>query len=49
MLEFIFVLKGISSRLKATVKDASTLIDIYYTIGSLVLIKVTLWDWTLHG
>ncbi|XP_019461463.1 PREDICTED: dolichyl-diphosphooligosaccharide--protein glycosyltransferase subunit 2-like [Lupinus angustifolius] len=33
------VLKGVASRLKATVKDASTLLDIYYSIGSLVLIK----------
>ncbi|CAL0299667.1 unnamed protein product [Lupinus luteus] len=33
------VYKEIASRLKATVKDASTLLDIHYLIGSLVLIK----------
>ncbi|KAK4273035.1 hypothetical protein QN277_021508 [Acacia crassicarpa] len=33
------VLKDIASRLKATVSDASTLLDIYHSIGSLVLIK----------
>ncbi|XP_004495085.1 dolichyl-diphosphooligosaccharide--protein glycosyltransferase subunit 2-like isoform X2 [Cicer arietinum] len=33
------VLKKIASRLKATVHDASTLLDIYYSVGSLVLIK----------
>ncbi|KAF1860267.1 hypothetical protein Lal_00037605, partial [Lupinus albus] len=33
------VLKDVASRLKATVKDASTLLDIYYSIGSLVFIK----------
>ena len=27
-------------RLKATVNDASTLVEMYYSIGSLVLIKV---------
>ncbi|ESW16876.1 hypothetical protein PHAVU_007G191800 [Phaseolus vulgaris] len=32
-------LKDIASRLKATVHDASTLLDIYYSIGGLVLIK----------
>ncbi|XP_028767580.1 dolichyl-diphosphooligosaccharide--protein glycosyltransferase subunit 2-like, partial [Neltuma alba] len=32
-------LKNIASRLKATVSDASTLLDIYYSIGALVLIK----------
>jgi hypothetical protein len=39
LLLFIFV-KDIASRLKATVNDASTLLDIYYSVGSLVLIKV---------
>ncbi|TKY62345.1 Dolichyl-diphosphooligosaccharide--protein glycosyltransferase subunit 2 [Spatholobus suberectus] len=33
------VFKDIASRLKATVNDASTLVDMYYSIGSLVLIK----------
>ncbi|XP_058766663.1 dolichyl-diphosphooligosaccharide--protein glycosyltransferase subunit 2-like [Vicia villosa] len=33
------VFQDITSRLKAAVNDASTLVDIYYTIGSLVLIK----------
>ncbi|TKY52750.1 Dolichyl-diphosphooligosaccharide-protein glycosyltransferase subunit 2 [Spatholobus suberectus] len=33
------VFKDIASRLKATVHDASTLLDIYYSIGGLVLIK----------
>ncbi|XP_027364040.1 dolichyl-diphosphooligosaccharide--protein glycosyltransferase subunit 2-like isoform X3 [Abrus precatorius] len=33
------VLKDIASGLKATVHDASTLLDIYYSIGGLVLIK----------
>ncbi|KOM35242.1 hypothetical protein LR48_Vigan02g139200 [Vigna angularis] len=32
-------LKDIASRLKATVHDPSTLLDIYYSIGGLVLIK----------
>lgn len=31
--------KDVASKLKATVADASTLLDIYYSIGSLVLIK----------
>ncbi|KAK7396442.1 hypothetical protein VNO78_17454 [Psophocarpus tetragonolobus] len=31
--------KDIASRLKAAVNDASTLVDMYYSIGSLVLIK----------
>ncbi|KAF7818440.1 dolichyl-diphosphooligosaccharide--protein glycosyltransferase subunit 2 [Senna tora] len=33
------VFETIASRLKATINDASTLLDIYYSIGSLVLIK----------
>ncbi|KAL2321062.1 hypothetical protein Fmac_030031 [Flemingia macrophylla] len=33
------VFKDIASRLKANVNDASTLVDMYYSIGSLVLIK----------
>ncbi|KAL9285055.1 hypothetical protein ACSQ67_024585 [Phaseolus vulgaris] len=33
------VFKDIAVRLKATVTDASTLVDMYYSIGSLVLIK----------
>ncbi|XP_004493790.1 dolichyl-diphosphooligosaccharide--protein glycosyltransferase subunit 2-like isoform X2 [Cicer arietinum] len=33
------VFQDIASRLKATVNDATTLVDMYYTIGSLVLIK----------
>ncbi|CAJ1900504.1 unnamed protein product [Sphenostylis stenocarpa] len=33
------VLKDVVARLKATVNDASTLVDMYYSIGSLVLIK----------
>ncbi|KAH1227478.1 Dolichyl-diphosphooligosaccharide--protein glycosyltransferase subunit 2 [Glycine max] len=33
------VFKDIASRLKATVHDASALLDIYYSIGGLVLIK----------
>ncbi|KAI5394868.1 dolichyl-diphosphooligosaccharide--protein glycosyltransferase subunit 2 [Lathyrus oleraceus] len=33
------VFKDIASRLKATVHDASTLLDIYYSVGSLALIK----------
>ncbi|WJX11946.1 proteasome regulatory particle base subunit [Trifolium repens] len=33
------IFKDIASRLKATVNDASTLLDIYYSVGSLVLIK----------
>ncbi|KHN02493.1 H/ACA ribonucleoprotein complex subunit 3-like protein [Glycine soja] len=33
------VFKDIALRLKATVNDASTLVDMYYSIGSLVLIK----------
>ncbi|MED6206828.1 hypothetical protein PIB30_030389 [Stylosanthes scabra] len=33
------VFKDIASKLKATVKDAKTLVDLYYSIGSLVLIK----------
>ncbi|RDX94044.1 Dolichyl-diphosphooligosaccharide--protein glycosyltransferase subunit 2, partial [Mucuna pruriens] len=33
------VFEDIASRLKATVHDASTLLDIYYSVGSLVLIK----------
>ncbi|XP_027940183.1 dolichyl-diphosphooligosaccharide--protein glycosyltransferase subunit 2 [Vigna unguiculata] len=33
------VFKDIAVRLKATVNDASTLVDMYYSIGSLVLIK----------
>ncbi|KAK7345759.1 hypothetical protein VNO77_16370 [Canavalia gladiata] len=32
-------LKDIASKLKATVRDASALLDIYYSIGGLVLIK----------
>jgi len=39
---FVFV-KDIASRLKATVNDASNLLDIYYSVGSLVLIKVIIW------
>ncbi|CAJ2651754.1 unnamed protein product [Trifolium pratense] len=33
------IFKDIASRLKATLHDASTLLDIYYSVGSLVLIK----------
>ncbi|KAL5068058.1 hypothetical protein RYX36_018945 [Vicia faba] len=33
------VFKDIASRLKATVHDASTLLDTYYSVGSLALIK----------
>ncbi|KAI5434760.1 hypothetical protein KIW84_021542 [Lathyrus oleraceus] len=33
------VFKDIASRLKATVHDASTLLDVYYSVGSLALIK----------
>ncbi|MED6108010.1 hypothetical protein PIB30_019413 [Stylosanthes scabra] len=33
------VFKGIASRLKASISDASPLPDLYYSIGSLVLIK----------
>lgn len=40
MLDFFVFVKDIASRLKATVNDATTLVDMYYTIGSLVLIKV---------
>jgi len=40
---FVFV-KDTASRLKATVNDASNLLDIYYSVGSLVLIKVIIWS-----
>jgi len=40
MLQFAYLVKDIAVRLKATVNDASTLVDMYYSIGSLVLIKV---------
>ncbi|KAL5055015.1 hypothetical protein RYX36_035697 [Vicia faba] len=39
-MQVLYFVKDIASRLKAAVNDASTLVDIYYTIGSLVLIKV---------
>ncbi|KAL5060151.1 hypothetical protein RYX36_031755 [Vicia faba] len=38
-MQVLYFVKDIASRLKAAVNDASTLVDIYYTIGSLVLIK----------
>lgn len=41
MLNYLLLVKGIASRLKAVVNDASSLLDFYYSIGSLVLIKVT--------
>lgn len=40
VLIFICFLKGIVSRLQADVNGASSLLDFYYSIGSLVLIKV---------
>lgn len=41
MLIFVFfLLKGIASRLKAYVNDANSLLDFYYSIGSLTLLKV---------
>ena len=42
ILFFICLVKDIVSRLKAVINDASTLLDIYYSVGSLVLIKVIL-------
>ncbi|KAL5072864.1 hypothetical protein RYX36_011848 [Vicia faba] len=39
-MQVLYFVKDIASRLKAVVNDASTLVEIYYTIGSLVLIKV---------
>lgn len=36
----LFSVKGITSRLKDSVNTASSLLDYYYSIGSLVLIKV---------
>lgn len=42
LLNFNFLLKGITSRLKAVVNDGNSLLDYYYSIGSLVLIKVTI-------
>ncbi|KAL5077610.1 hypothetical protein RYX36_016594 [Vicia faba] len=39
-MQVLYFVKDIASRLKAAVNDASTLVDIYYKIGSLVLIKV---------
>jgi oligosaccharyltransferase complex subunit delta (ribophorin II) len=41
MLNYLLLVKGVASRLKAVVNDASSLLDFYYSIGSLVLIKVT--------
>jgi hypothetical protein len=41
MLNYLLLVKGIASRLKAVVNDATSLLDFYYSIGSLVLIKVT--------
>ena len=41
-MQVLYFVKDIASRLKAAVNDASTLVDLYYTIGSLVLIKVIL-------
>ncbi|KAK7335448.1 hypothetical protein VNO80_27292 [Phaseolus coccineus] len=38
----------IREALKATVHDASTLLDIYYSTGGLILIKVVLWLLLLH-
>lgn len=42
MLIFLTIVQGIVSMLKAAVNDASSLLDFYYSVGSLVLIKVTL-------
>lgn len=42
MLNFNFLPKGIASRLKAVLNDGNSLLDFYYSIGSLVLIKVTI-------
>lgn len=36
----LFIFQGITSRLLANVKDASSLLDFYYSIRSLVLVKV---------
>lgn len=41
MLNYLFLVKGVAKRLKAVLNDASSLLDFYYSIGSLVLIKVT--------
>lgn len=40
MLNYLFLVKGVAKRLKAVLNDASSLLDFYYSIGSLVLIKV---------
>lgn len=42
MLQFAYLVKDIAVRVKATVNDASTLVDMYHSIASLVLIKVIL-------
>lgn len=39
-LSFFFFSKGIKSRLQSVSNDASSLLDFYYSIGSLALIKV---------
>ena len=51
MLNYLFLVKGVAKRLKAVLNDASSLLDFYYSIGSLVLIKVTssnFLEWSLH-
>lgn len=51
MLNYLFLVKGVAKRLKAVLNDASLLLDFYYSIGSLVLIKVTssnFLEWSLH-
>lgn len=51
MLNYLFLVKGVAKRLKAVLNDASSLLDFYYSIGSLILIKVTssnILEWSLH-
>lgn len=38
----------VASRLKAVLSDASSLLDFYYSIGGLVLIKVKMRSFCLH-
>ena len=40
MINYLLLVKGVALRLKAVLNDASSLLDFYYSIGSLVLIKV---------
>lgn len=42
---FLFYFKGIISSLQAVVRDANSLLDFYYSIGSLRLIKVKFIIW----